>query len=100
MLTHEEFKARDHFEQEDLLGFAYGRLIEDPPEGFCARLPVPPMLMLDRIANITADKSRGTISASRDVRLDDWFFHCHFLGDPVQPGCLGLDGVWQLLGFY
>ncbi len=100
MLTHEEFKARNHFEQEDLLGFAYGRLIEDPPEGFCARLPVPPMLMVDRIANITADKSRGTISASRDVRLDDWFFHCHFLGDPVQPGCLGLDGVWQLLGFY
>ena len=58
------------------------------------------MLMVDRIAKITADKSRGTISASRDVRLDDWFFHCHFLGDPVQPGCLGLDGVWQLLGFY
>ena len=100
MLTHDEFKSRDHFDQEDLLGFAYGRLIKDPPEGFRARLPVPPMLMVDRIESITAEKSKGTVSASRDVRLDDWFFHCHFLDDPVQPGCLGLDGVWQLLGFY
>jgi len=58
------------------------------------------MLMVDRIEHISGEKSRGRISASRDVRLDDWFFHCHFLGDPVQPGCLGLDGVWQLLGFY
>ena len=46
MLTHDEFKSRDHFDQEELLGFAYGRLIKDPPEGFRARLPVPPMLML------------------------------------------------------
>ncbi len=100
MLKHAEFMSRDSFAQRDLLAFAYGRLIEDPPEGFRARLPLPPMLMVDRIENISAEKSRGTISASRDVRIDDWFFHCHFLGDPVQPGCLGLDGVWQLLGFY
>jgi 3-hydroxyacyl-[acyl-carrier protein] dehydratase/trans-2-decenoyl-[acyl-carrier protein] isomerase len=100
MLKHVEFKSRQAFTQEELLAFAYGRLIEDPPEGFRARLPVPPMLMVDRIDEISGDKSRGRISASRDVRLDDWFFHCHFLGDPVQPGCLGLDGVWQLLGFY
>ena len=100
MLTHDEFTSRSAFEQSDLLAFAYGRLIKDPPEGFRARLPVPPMLMVDRISEITAAKSKGTISATRDVRLDDWFFHCHFLGDPVQPGCLGLDGVWQLLGFY
>jgi len=100
MLSHEEFKNRSDFDQAHLLAFAYGRLIDDPPEGFRARLPVPPMLMIDRISEITAAKSKGTISAARDVRLDDWFFHCHFLGDPVQPGCLGLDGIWQLLGFY
>lgn len=100
MLSHAEFTTRDSFTQKQLLAFAYGRLIDDPPEGFRARLPVPPMLMVDRVESITADKSRGALSASRDVRVDDWFFHCHFLGDPVQPGCLGLDGVWQLLGFY
>jgi 3-hydroxyacyl-[acyl-carrier protein] dehydratase/trans-2-decenoyl-[acyl-carrier protein] isomerase len=100
MLTHEEFMSRSSFEQAELLAFGYGRLIKDPPEGFRARLPIPPMLMIDRISNITSAKSRGTISASRDVNLDDWSFHCHFLDDPVQPGCLGLDGIWQLLGFY
>jgi 3-hydroxyacyl-[acyl-carrier protein] dehydratase/trans-2-decenoyl-[acyl-carrier protein] isomerase len=100
MLTHAEFLRRDSFSQSDLLAFAYGRMISDAPEGFQARLPLPPMLMVDRIEHISSDKNRGRISASRDLRLDDWFFHCHFLGDPVQPGCLGLDGVWQLLGFY
>ncbi len=57
-------------------------------------------LMLDRIVEVSANKNRGRIVAERDVNVDDWFFHCHFQGDPVQPGCLGLDGVWQLLGFY
>ncbi|MBW2423553.1 MAG: bifunctional 3-hydroxydecanoyl-ACP dehydratase/trans-2-decenoyl-ACP isomerase [Deltaproteobacteria bacterium] len=92
--------AREAFSQEELLAFAYGRLIKDPPEGFRARLPLPPMLMVDRIDHIGGTGSRGQLTASRDVRLDDWFFQCHFLGDPVQPGCLGLDGVWQLFGFY
>jgi len=100
MLTHDEFLDRSAFDQSDLLAFAYGRLIKDPPDGFRARLPLPPMLMVDRISHISAAKARGKISASRDVRLDDWFFQCHFLDDPVQPGCLGLDGIWQLLGFY
>jgi 3-hydroxyacyl-[acyl-carrier protein] dehydratase/trans-2-decenoyl-[acyl-carrier protein] isomerase len=100
MMTYAEFLARDAFDQTDVLAFAYGRAIKDPPEGFQSRLPLPPMLMIDRIDHLSAEKSRGRIVASRDVRLDDWFFHCHFLGDPVQPGCLGLDGVWQLLGFY
>jgi 3-hydroxyacyl-[acyl-carrier protein] dehydratase/trans-2-decenoyl-[acyl-carrier protein] isomerase len=58
------------------------------------------MLMVDRVVEISADRSRGRIVGERDVHLDDWFFQCHFQGDPVQPGCLGLDGVWQLLGFY
>jgi len=95
-----EFQARDHFTRDELLAMAYGRLLEDPPAAFDARLPLPPMLMLDRITEIRRDGNRGRVVGERDVRLDDWFFQCHFLGDPVQPGCLGVDGVWQLLGFY
>ena len=100
MISYEEFKSRDHFKKEEVLAFAYGRLIEDAPADQTARLPTPPMLMIDRVLEISARKSRGRIVAERDVNLDDWFFQCHFQGDPVQPGCLGLDGIWQLLGFY
>ena len=59
MLTYAEFKERSHFSKEELLGFAYGRLVKDPPEDFVARLPTPPMLMLDRVVEISASKSRG-----------------------------------------
>ena len=68
-----------------------------------ARLPLPPMLMFDRIARITEDggsHGKGDIVAELDVRPDLWFFKCHFESDPVMPGCLGLDALWQLLGFY
>ena len=99
-LTYEEFRARDHFAKDELLAFAYGRLVKDPPATFRARLPTPPMMMFERITEIEANKNRGRMVAECDVKLDDWFFHCHFQGDPVQPGCLGLDAVWQLLGFY
>ncbi len=99
-ITYEEFKSRDHFSKEELLAFAYGRLVKDPPEALKARLPTPPMMMFDRIISITAEKSRGRLVAEQDIALDAWFFQCHFQGDPVQPGCLGLDAVWQLLGFY
>ncbi len=99
-LTYDAFRGRDHFTKDELLAFAYGRLVKDPPESFRARLPTPPMLMFERITQIEANGVRGRIVAECDVRLDDWFFHCHFNGDPVQPGCLGLDAVWQLLGFY
>jgi 3-hydroxyacyl-[acyl-carrier protein] dehydratase/trans-2-decenoyl-[acyl-carrier protein] isomerase len=95
-----EFRERDHFDAQEVLAFAYGRLFDDGPPECEARLPLPPMLMLDRITAISRSGSKGRIVAERDVRLDDWFFQCHFLGDPVQPGCLGVDGVWQLLGFY
>jgi 3-hydroxyacyl-[acyl-carrier protein] dehydratase/trans-2-decenoyl-[acyl-carrier protein] isomerase len=95
-----DFRARSSFSKEEVLTFAYGRLIENPPEAFGIRLPVPPMLMVDRITEIVRNKNRGKIVAERDISLDDWFFQCHFLGDPVQPGCLGVDGVWQLIGFY
>lgn len=68
-----------------------------------AQLPAPPMLMLDRITNITEDggeHGKGHLVAELDVNPDLWFFKCHFLGDPVMPGCLGLDALWQLTGFF
>jgi 3-hydroxyacyl-[acyl-carrier protein] dehydratase / trans-2-decenoyl-[acyl-carrier protein] isomerase len=66
------------------------------------QLPAPPMLMFDRITEISADggsEGKGHAVAELDVRPDLWFFACHFLGDPVMPGCLGLDALWQLTGF-
>jgi 3-hydroxyacyl-[acyl-carrier protein] dehydratase/trans-2-decenoyl-[acyl-carrier protein] isomerase len=99
-VTYEEFQARSQFSEEEVLALAYGRLVEDAPSEYKARLPLPPMLMVDRIEHVSARGNRGRMVAERDVRLDDWFFQCHFLGDPVQPGCLGVDGVWQLLGLY
>ena len=99
-MRYDEFRERNHFSHDELLALAYGRLIDDPPEGFKTRLPLPPMLMIDRIEEISRDGRRGRIIAERDIRRDDWFFQCHFMGDPVQPGCLGVDGVWQLIGFY
>ena len=68
-----------------------------------AQLPLPPMLMFDRIVSITEDGGsygQGQIIAELDVKPDLWFFACHFEGDPVMPGCLGLDAMWQLVGFY
>ncbi|MEE4377922.1 MAG: 3-hydroxyacyl-[acyl-carrier-protein] dehydratase FabA [Candidatus Competibacteraceae bacterium] len=68
-----------------------------------AQLPLPPMLMFDRIVNINEDGGdfgKGHIIAELDIRPDLWFFDCHFEGDPVMPGCLGLDAMWQLVGFY
>ena len=88
------------FDKEEMLAFSHGTLLENAPEKFDVRLPIPPMLMVDRILEIRRDGSRGRIVAERDVAVDDWFFQCHFVKDPVQPGCLGVDGVWQLLGFY
>lgn len=99
-MTYEEFRERGSFSLEDLLAFAYGNLVENRPEGFDARLPAPPFLMMDRILTITHDGRQGRIVAEQDIRLDAWYFQCHFSGDPIQPGCLCVDAVWQLLGFY
>jgi 3-hydroxyacyl-[acyl-carrier protein] dehydratase/trans-2-decenoyl-[acyl-carrier protein] isomerase len=99
-MTYAELRSRSSFTMVELLAFAHGTLVNAAPDGFRARLPAPPLLMLDRILEITRQGARGRIVAERDVRVDDWFFQCHFLGDPVQPGCLGIDAVWQLLGFY
>lgn len=68
-----------------------------------AQLPLPPMLMFDRITTVTEDGGvfgKGHMIAELDVRADLWFFDCHFQGDPVMPGCLGLDAMWQMVGFY
>ena len=68
-----------------------------------AKLPLPPMLMFDRITEINDDKGafkKGLLIAELDIKNDLWFFDCHFKEDPVMPGCLGLDAMWQLLGFY
>ena len=84
---------------EDLLKSAHG-LLFGPGN---ARLPLPPLLMFDRIVKITEDGGqydKGEIVAELDVRPDLWYFDCHFETDPVMPGCLGLDALWQLLGFF
>jgi len=99
-MKYSEFTEKTVFDTEDLLAFSYGRMIEDPPEGFDARLPAPPFLMIDRIVAIEKNGSRGRIIAEQDIRLDAWYFQCHFSGDPVQPGCLSVDAIWQLIGFY
>ena len=93
-MTYAEFRQRTRFEKGELLRFADGRLLEDAPNGFRSRLPLPPLLMVDRIVEISSRGPRGRLVAERDVRPDDWYFACHFRGDPVQPGCLGIDGIW------
>ena len=87
------------YDYEALLACARGELF-GPGN---AQLPAPPMLMVDRITSITADggpESKGQVVAEMDVKPDLWFFKCHFVGDPVMPGCLGLDALWQLVGFH
>jgi len=92
-------ERRSSFEYEDLLACGRGELF-GPGN---AQLPLPPMLMFDRIATISESggaSGKGEIRAEFAVRPDLWFFDCHFKNDPVMPGCLGLDALWQLLGFY
>ncbi|MCG6117022.1 MAG: 3-hydroxyacyl-[acyl-carrier-protein] dehydratase FabA [Aquimonas sp.] len=89
----------DSFDRDQLIASGEGRLFE----GSQARLPLPPMLMFDRITRITAEGGAhglGEIEAELDIRPDLWFFDSHFRGDPVMPGCLGLDAMWQLAGFF
>jgi 3-hydroxyacyl-[acyl-carrier protein] dehydratase/trans-2-decenoyl-[acyl-carrier protein] isomerase len=100
MMNYQEFMEREHFNLEELIAFAYGTLVNNPPAHFDARLPAPPFLMIDRIRSIVKDNSQGKIIAEQDIRMDAWYFQCHMPGDPVQPGCLCVDAVWQLLGFY
>ena len=90
---------RSSYEYEDLLACGRGELFGDGN----AQLPLPPMLMFDRVSEIGetgGEHGRGLVRAVLDVKPDLWFFACHFKGDPVMPGCLGLDALWQLLGFF
>src|SRR3984893_17192541 len=90
---------RGGYEYEDLLASARGELF-GPGN---AQLPLPPMLMFDRISEISetgGEYGKGLIRAELDVNPDVWFFGCHFKGDPVMPGCLGLDALWQMVGFF
>lgn len=87
------------FTREELLACGHGQLFGEGN----ARLPLPNMLMMDRIVAINNDGGKygkGEIIAELDIQPSLWFFACHFEGDPVMPGCLGLDAMWQLLGFY
>ncbi len=99
-MKHAEFLERTSFSKSELLASAHGTLVEDPPEGGLPQLPAPPMLMVDRIVEIAHRGPQGRIVAEYDVAVDAWFFQCHFRSDPVQPGCLGVDAIWQLIGFY
>lgn len=98
-MKYTEFLQKTSFSQEELLSLSWGTLVQDAPPEFI-RLPAPPMLMLDRVVELKHDGPKGRIVGERDVRLDDWFFQCHFYSDPVQPGCLGVDAIWQLVGLY
>ncbi len=90
---------KNSYSKEELITCGRGELFGEGN----AQLPLPPMLMFDRIVSITDDGGKynnGQMIAELDIREDLWFFDCHFEGDPVMPGCLVLDAMWQLLGFY
>lgn len=92
-------ERQSSFTYEELLECGHGRLFGEGN----ARLPLPPMLMFDRITAINetgGSYGKGEIVAEFDVKPDHWFFDCHFETDPVMPGCLGLDALWQSVGFY
>ncbi len=91
--------AQSSYTKEELIDCGHGRLFGEGN----ARLPVDNMLMLDRITHISSEggaHGKGEIVAELDIRPDLWFFDCHFPSDPVMPGCLGLDAMWQLVGFF
>jgi len=90
---------KNTFKYEELIECANGKLF-GPGN---AKLPSPPMLMFDRITNIEENSGifkKGIVQAELDIKDKMWFFDCHFKEDPVMPGCLGLDAMWQLVGFF
>ncbi len=99
MQMSEEIQRKSSFDREELLKCGKGKLF-GPGN---AQLPLPPLLMFDRITKINdhgGSYGKGEIVAELDINPNLWFFDCHFEGDPVMPGCLGLDALWQLVGFY
>ncbi|MTI10914.1 MULTISPECIES: bifunctional 3-hydroxydecanoyl-ACP dehydratase/trans-2-decenoyl-ACP isomerase [Curvivirga] len=98
-MSEDNLTHRNSFSYDDLIDCGHGKLF-GPGN---ALLPLPNMLMMDRITSITKDggeHGKGHILAELDIKPDLWFFDCHFRGDPVMPGCLGLDAMWQLTGFF
>jgi len=90
---------KNSYKYEELIECADGKLF-GPGN---AKLPSPPMLMFDRIINIDEKNGlykKGMVEAELDIKKKMWFFDCHFKDDPVMPGCLGLDAMWQLVGFF
>lgn len=93
------FTPKNSYTYEEIIACGEGKLF-GPGN---AQLPLPPMLMFDRITSISMDggeHGKGQIVAEFDIKPSLWFFDCHFKGDPVMPGCLGLDALWQLTGFF
>jgi len=93
------FTPQNAYDKGDLITSGHGDLF-GPGN---AQLPLPPMLMMDRVTEITLEggaHGRGNVVGELDIHPDLWFFQCHFEGDPVMPGCLGLDAVWQAVGFW
>jgi 3-hydroxyacyl-[acyl-carrier protein] dehydratase / trans-2-decenoyl-[acyl-carrier protein] isomerase len=96
---HDFHTPQSFYTKEDLLKSSQGGYF-GPGN---ARLPAPPMLMMDRITEISMDGGpfrKGNIIGELDIAPSLWFFHCHFPGDPVMPGCLGLDAMWQMIGYW
>jgi 3-hydroxyacyl-[acyl-carrier protein] dehydratase/trans-2-decenoyl-[acyl-carrier protein] isomerase len=90
---------KNNYNYNDLISCGEGKLFGEGN----AKLPLPPMLMFDRITEINQNSGefkKGFIKAELDIKDNLWFFNCHFQKDPVMPGCLGLDAMWQLVGFY
>jgi 3-hydroxyacyl-[acyl-carrier protein] dehydratase/trans-2-decenoyl-[acyl-carrier protein] isomerase len=99
MTDTQSFQEQHSFPKEKLIDCGHGRLFGEGN----AQLPVDNMLMMDRITHIDStggEYGKGEIIAELDINPSIWFFKCHFPGDPVMPGCFGLDAMWQLLGFY
>ncbi len=93
------FEQKSHYGYDEIIACGEGNMFGAGN----AKLPLPPMLMFDRITDVSLEggaHGKGLIAAEFDIHPDLWFFACHFKGDPVMPGCLGLDALWQLLGFY
>lgn len=97
--AHTGIERKSSFSHDDLIACAHGKLFGREN----ARLPLPGMLMVDRITHIDETGGafgRGMVEAELDIHPDLWFFQCHFEDDPVMPGCLGVDALWQLVGFH
>ncbi|WCL50179.1 bifunctional 3-hydroxydecanoyl-ACP dehydratase/trans-2-decenoyl-ACP isomerase [Leptospira sp. GIMC2001] len=98
-MKYEDFIKKTSLTELEVLALSHNTLVEDINFEIPS-LPAPPFLMLDSINSIERNGSRGRIVAEKKIRIDEWFFQCHFRNDPVMPGCLGVDAIWQLLGLY